>query len=346
MAGQVGIAAPAGRPEDGAMMAVERNDQGPLVVTMQVLLNRLGESPIGIDGHFGPETQEAVRQYQSQRRLKVSGNIDDVTWQSMADEAHVCAIDAVDIYDPTIEGPTHTRAAGPGLITTGGASNGLAAVVSRIAEKAANQGNVAVLRFIGHGGYGAMGVSAGSRSLRDSEGRTLFRWTGRGAGPYGLEHHTYGIIKPGSKPNEPEYLNAVEVDPWLHRSSVGFRPRGKHDSASIYSAQLDSERELRRIQHLLEPYATIELHGCMTAAGRRGEISLTRMARIIGRPVCAGTSYQKWGSRENLAPRLEPPIRCFFPQGLDLRRWAQRFRQLPSQARSGSGTAGRKPISQ
>jgi len=311
------------------MMAVERNDRGPLVVTMQVLLNRLGESPIWIDGHFGPETEEAVRQYQSQRQLGASGKIDDGTWQSMAGEAHVCAIDALDIYDPKLEGPARTRAAGPGLITTGGASNGLASVVSRIIEKAANQGNVAVLRFIGHGGYGVMGVSGGSRTLRDSEGRTLFHWMGRGVAPYGLEHHSYGVIKPGSKPNEPEYLNAVEVDPWLHRTALGFRPRGKHDSASIHSAQRDSEQELRRMQHLLEPYATIELHGCMTGAGKRGEVSLTRMAQITGRPVCAGTSFQKWASKKDYAPRLEPPIRYFFPAGLDLRGWAQRFRQLP-----------------
>lgn len=327
------------------MMAVERNDHGPLVVTMQVLLNRLGESPIQIDGQFGSETEEAVRQYQSQRRLGVSGKIDDLTWQSMADEAHVCAIDAVDIYDPKLEGPARTRAAGPGLITTGGASNGLASVVSRIIEKAANQGNVAVLRFIGHGGYGAMAVSGGSRSLRDSEGRNLYHWMGGGAAPYGPEHHSYGVIKPGSKPNEPEYLNTVQVDPWQHRTALGFRPRGKNDSAWIHSAQQASEQELRRMQHLLEPYATIELHGCMTGAGKRGEVSLTRLARITGRPVCAGSSFQTWASADDYAPRLEPPIRYFFPAGLDLRHWAQRFGQLPRQARSGSASAGHKPVS-
>jgi hypothetical protein len=314
------------------MMSVVFNDRGPLVVTMQVLLNRHGEgSPIKVDGHFGPLTREAVRQFQHMAKQPVTGDIDDNTWNALSARASVCAIDAVDIYDTeSMLAPTKARAAGPGLITTGGASNGVASVVARIVERSSSIGRIAVLRFIGHGGYGAMAVSGGSRTLRDSEGKTLYRWMGRGSmGPFGMEHSSYAVIRGRGK--HKEAINPVGFDPWLERAVLGLRPRGKNDSEHIFAAESEVELELRKVKTVLETYAVIELHGCMTGNGRRGEISLSRMADIIGVPVAAGSSFQKWGHRDNpweesdVAPRLEPPIRYFYPNGTSPSAWARSF---------------------
>jgi D-alanyl-D-alanine carboxypeptidase (penicillin-binding protein 5/6) len=57
---------------------------GELVVALQRTLNaRLKGSAIGTDGDFGPETEGAVKKFQSQEGLKATGIVDSDTWKAL-----------------------------------------------------------------------------------------------------------------------------------------------------------------------------------------------------------------------------------------------------------------------
>ena len=59
--------------------------EGDLVVALQRTLNaRIKPSPgIGTDGDFGPETEGAVKRFQTQEKLKPTGIVDDETWKAL-----------------------------------------------------------------------------------------------------------------------------------------------------------------------------------------------------------------------------------------------------------------------
>ena len=58
---------------------------GELVVALQRTLNaRIKPSPgIGTDGDFGPETEGAVKKFQTQEKLKPTGIVDAETWKAL-----------------------------------------------------------------------------------------------------------------------------------------------------------------------------------------------------------------------------------------------------------------------
>ena len=58
---------------------------GELVVALQRTLNaRIKPSPgIGTDGDFGPETEGAVKKFQTQEGLKPTGIVDADTWKAL-----------------------------------------------------------------------------------------------------------------------------------------------------------------------------------------------------------------------------------------------------------------------
>lgn len=64
---------------------LQMGSEGELVVALQRTLNaRLaGTSAIGTDGDFGPETEGAVKKFQTQAGLKATGVVDGETWKSL-----------------------------------------------------------------------------------------------------------------------------------------------------------------------------------------------------------------------------------------------------------------------
>ncbi|MHA6757559.1 peptidoglycan-binding protein [Streptacidiphilus sp. PAMC 29251] len=56
---------------------------GPEVAELQCLLQRIGISPGGIDGSFGPLTERAVIQEQEARHLDVDGQVGPGTWGAL-----------------------------------------------------------------------------------------------------------------------------------------------------------------------------------------------------------------------------------------------------------------------
>lgn len=58
-------------------------DRGPGVQLLQLGLSRAGTQPGSIDGVFGPRTQEALRRFQKQQALTLTGRSDAATWQAL-----------------------------------------------------------------------------------------------------------------------------------------------------------------------------------------------------------------------------------------------------------------------
>lgn len=64
---------------------IKRGSRGPYVAYCQNLLNaRLpAQSPLWVDGIFGPKTEARVRQYQTVKRLLVDGIVGPQTWAAL-----------------------------------------------------------------------------------------------------------------------------------------------------------------------------------------------------------------------------------------------------------------------
>lgn len=65
------------------MPKLERGDRGPAVLRVQALLNLYGRSSLKRDGMFLAQTEEAVREHQSDHQLPTSGKVDVKTWQHL-----------------------------------------------------------------------------------------------------------------------------------------------------------------------------------------------------------------------------------------------------------------------
>ena len=66
-----------------AFDVVKNGDRNETVVRMQELLNDLGFSPGKADGIFGKKTEQAVKDFQKDQRLKMTGIIDEETYSAM-----------------------------------------------------------------------------------------------------------------------------------------------------------------------------------------------------------------------------------------------------------------------
>jgi D-alanyl-D-alanine carboxypeptidase (penicillin-binding protein 5/6) len=72
-------------PESPIARMLQMGAEGELVQSLQRTLNaRITPSPgIGVDGDFGPETEKAVKQFQAQAGLEVSGIVNAETWKAL-----------------------------------------------------------------------------------------------------------------------------------------------------------------------------------------------------------------------------------------------------------------------
>ena len=66
------------------MTILQRNSSGPKVQALQQRLSDLGFDPNGIDGHFGPGTEAAVRAFQQANGLDVDGKVGPQTSAALA----------------------------------------------------------------------------------------------------------------------------------------------------------------------------------------------------------------------------------------------------------------------
>lgn len=63
---------------------VGQGDRGSAVNILQLLLNNFHGYSIQVDGDFGPETENAVRDFQSSHNLTLTGVVNYATWQALA----------------------------------------------------------------------------------------------------------------------------------------------------------------------------------------------------------------------------------------------------------------------
>jgi len=83
MAANGGIAATGPRAEASAQPTLVRGSRGAAVEDLQQRLQSQGLYSGSIDGNFGPLTQAAVRQYQTNNNLTVDGKVGPETWGSL-----------------------------------------------------------------------------------------------------------------------------------------------------------------------------------------------------------------------------------------------------------------------
>lgn len=161
------------------MIMLRRGDRGPLVLTVQLLLCVHLERTIARDGLYGPETRRAVLDFQRSRRsggLAADGIAGPDTWSELTGRTNYRVVNAVDVMDPLLlekSVPSDLIDVGGNPVLTGGMSGGVRSVVDGIIARSSGAGSLLLLRFIGHGSAGVMGVSSGIGGYYDEDGEPV-----------------------------------------------------------------------------------------------------------------------------------------------------------------------------
>jgi peptidoglycan hydrolase-like protein with peptidoglycan-binding domain len=70
-------------------------DRGDVVSYVQgLLVNRFGYAGLALDGHYGPATEAAVRDFQAARGLEVDGLTGPETWRALSEGALGSSVDS------------------------------------------------------------------------------------------------------------------------------------------------------------------------------------------------------------------------------------------------------------
>jgi hypothetical protein len=103
--------APAARPlsmqavNDAEWSRAGHQLQRPLLVKLQILLDRAHASPGEIDGNRGENTRKAVEAFRELRNLGHGERIDRALWQALAEEDREPVLVACTITDKDVSGP-------------------------------------------------------------------------------------------------------------------------------------------------------------------------------------------------------------------------------------------------
>lgn len=144
------------------MITLRRGNKLPTVAVFQSFLNQRGGADIKVDGIFGKDTQEAVRNLQHRLGKSRSGRVNYDLWRSIVSK-ELQFIDSVDLTDTEIKDDQDLSPYGQTVIRQYGASLGARKAIIDIQQKA-KMGQVVLLRFHGHGSPGSMVVTGGKSS--------------------------------------------------------------------------------------------------------------------------------------------------------------------------------------
>lgn len=87
-------------------MEIKQRDRGYEVVDIQQRLVALGYDvgPTKVDGFFGPNTETAVKRFQTDRKLPLTGIVNETTWRLMVDATYRFGSRALYLRSPFIRG--------------------------------------------------------------------------------------------------------------------------------------------------------------------------------------------------------------------------------------------------
>lgn len=148
------------------MILLRRGDTLPTVVVVQRLLNKTLGSALTVDGTFGGDTQQAVKDFQQKKRLTQDGVVGPDTWEFLSNRQNLQILDHVDAADDYFDSPGYAGyqhdllRVGASPIVSFHQSAGIQGVARRIMATADN-GRVILLRFHGHGMAGSMSITRG-----------------------------------------------------------------------------------------------------------------------------------------------------------------------------------------
>jgi hypothetical protein len=146
---------------------LKRHDKIPTVAILQKLLIRAGAS-LKVDADFGSKTENAVREFQRSRNLRVDGIVDGQVWARLSYRDILPLVDCIDVFDENLynkQAQTVVRSGGEPIML-GGMSNGL----EQAALEIGSARSIFLLRFIGHGCPGIQGVTIGRGGFTENVG--------------------------------------------------------------------------------------------------------------------------------------------------------------------------------
>jgi peptidoglycan hydrolase-like protein with peptidoglycan-binding domain len=138
------------------MLIVQRGDQTPSVVLLQILLNRHGAG-LKVDGHFGPKTEQGVRDFQSSLSMSLAppGVASEGLWPELLRGTGLHVVDAYDLGEPRgARGADIAERGGSVPLRTGAMCNGVESVVQRAVSETGGPSSTALMRIWGHGNLG------------------------------------------------------------------------------------------------------------------------------------------------------------------------------------------------
>lgn len=150
------------------MLIVKRNESGPRVLALQILLNRRFGKTLVTDGIYGQLTADAVTRFRNDV-MKTSGSgdlADGPFWLELIRNSGVQVADAVDVTDPMVLDAVVPELGQFGRpVETGAMTNGVVQVMTDIRAQVAEKSKLLLMRFHGHGGPGLASLTFGKRSL-------------------------------------------------------------------------------------------------------------------------------------------------------------------------------------
>ncbi|HYP06868.1 MAG TPA: peptidoglycan-binding protein [Bryobacteraceae bacterium] len=270
------------------MVTFGQGAAGPKVVLVQVVLNtHPPQSQLRVDGHYGRLTAAAVRAFQTHHRVpSPSGSVDAATWQALMRVAGFSSIDVADIDDLLVAIQQNPAATMPQVVA-GGHQYGLIA-----AGELARSGQRDIVPMVGLSNGVPIMVN---RVIRAAGANRVGLLRIYGHGNRGLQIVSAGRGVAGGSATHHAGLTARSV-----REMRG---------------------DLERLRPVFAVYGSAELHGCSVGRGPDGRSLLHELADVWNVPVTAGVQTQHVGRGATF--RFEGPTVTAYPNGADLRRWAQ-----------------------
>lgn len=283
------------------MLWLERGDRLPTVAWLQNALNADPAVVVKhtVDGDYGKQTYEAVKRFQKRHDLPVDGVAGPRTCEEilkLTDHQIVNFVDDSDsIWFPRKGGTFGQHALccimkmGGDLILSIPNQDGRQLILNGLARRAA-VGKVALLRIYSHGKTAQQNLTLGRGGYHGQQGG----------------HWDFRKMK---------FVGGKKVNVLFSGEDGGAMNSENMSEAMIFMSKLS---------RYFAPLGSLELHGCKTARGRKGQSFIARLALAGGIPV-TGAIPQNFvaASKPRTTLRVDKPSFTFFPLSMDLKTWSK-----------------------